>query len=271
MNRLLLLACFCIVSIWYLHGEIVEAKRFKEITNYITPETLVIFDIDDTLLVPVQTLGTDVWFLSRLEHYKKTKGDPALALDKALADWEAIRHLTDVKIVEEGTAEIIAEMQKNKVAVMGLTTQGLALSTRTIVQLNSLQIDLSKTAPSSQDHYFINGSKGVLYRQGILSTSGTAKGEALLKFFSLIGYCPKSIVFINDKKPHLHDVEKSVLGKGINFMGLRYSYSDQRIANYNKDIAEVQWTHSNFGHLLSDEEASNLLLKNKGVGKGQGR
>jgi Protein of unknown function (DUF2608) len=266
MKRFLLLICLSLATVCYLHGEIIETKNFKEITNHIRPETLVIVDIDDTLLVPVQTLGTDVWFLSRLEHHFQMKKDRILAKDTALAEWEGIRHLTNVKIVEEGTDEIIREMQKNNSVIMGLTTQGLTLAVRTVTQLKSLSIDLSKTAPASQDVYFINGQDGVLYREGVLFTSGTSKGEALIKFLDGINYHPKHVVFINDKKTHLQDVEKSIELRKMNFIGLRYSFSDQRVANFCKEIAEIQWTHSTFNHLLSDEEAFSLLNLDKSGG-----
>jgi len=243
-----------------LTAEIIETAHFDEMTQYMHPETLIIVDIDDTLLIPVQTLGTDVWFSSRLNHHLKTHEDYSLALDRSLGEWEAVRHLTGVKIVEEGTDTLIRDMQSNHVVVMGLTTQGLALATRTIIQLNSLGINLSVTAPAKEDHYFINGPHGVLYREGILFTSGTAKGQALLKLLDLLDYHPKRVVFINDKKTHLQDLEKGVLSRGIDFIGLRYSYSDERVANYSQEIADVQWSHSNFGHILSDQEAV-LLVK----------
>lgn len=70
--------------------------------------------------------------------------------------------------------EIIDSLQENQVVMMGLTTQGLALATRTAVQLKSRSIDLTKTAPTHDDHFFINGPTGVLFRKGILFTSGTA-------------------------------------------------------------------------------------------------
>lgn len=255
MRTFFLFLCLAAISYDFLQGEIFEVKKFKEIERYVNPETLVIVDIDDTLLIPVQTLGTDVWFLDRFEHHLQLKKDSTIALDRALAEWEAVRHLTKVKIVEEGSNKIIDELQKSGNVVMGLTTQGLALATRTVMQLQTLTIDLSRTAPSKQDHYFINGKNGVLYRHGILFTSGTSKGDALIKLFDIINYHPKHVVFINDKKTHLHDVEKSLELKNINFIGLRYSYSDERVANFSKEIAEIQWCHSTFDHILSDEEA----------------
>lgn len=242
-----------------LTGKIVETKHFSEILNFVTPETLLILDIDDTLLIPSQTLGTDVWFISRMKEYQENGDSYSQALEKALAEWEAVRLITKVKIVEQGTEKIIADLQGMNIKVMGLTTQGLTLATRTKNQLLSLNIDLSKTAPSKDDHYFIN-NHGVLYRQGILFTSGTPKGAALLKLLDIIGYQPNHIIFINDKETHLRDVEDGIKGRNIDFVGLRYNFSDQRVANFRREIADIQWKNSTFDRLLTDEEAEEMLL-----------
>lgn len=241
-----------------LSGKIIEVAHFNQLANFITDDTLVLVDIDDTLLIPCQTLGTDAWFCERLKHYKTIECNHEIALDRALADWEGIRHLTKIKIVETGSEKIVDQLQKKNVTLMGLTTQGLALTTRTINQLLSLAIDLSKTAPTKKDYYFYN-HQGILFRKGILFTSGSPKGEAVLLFLNLIDFHPKHIVFINDKATHLKDVETIVEEKGIRFTGLRYSYSDNRVSSYRSDIANIQWNHSSFNHILSDEEAEKLL------------
>jgi hypothetical protein len=240
-----------------LFSEIVEVQHFNEIKKHVRSESLVILDIDDTLLVPVQMLGCDPWFIHRLNFYLE-QGNYAFALDKALAEWEGVRHLTKIKIVEEGTEEVIRELQEKNICVMGLTTQGLALATRTTKQLKHLNINLSKTAPSNEDHYFINGH-GVLYRSGILFTAGSPKGEALMKLLEILSLKPKHIVFINDKLTHVRDVEGSVELSGIEFTGLRYTFSDERVQNFRQDIAEIQWTQSSFNYILSDEEALAIL------------
>ena len=236
-----------------LFAVIIETPHFQNLTQYIEAETLVILDIDDTLLLPVQTLGSDVWFVHRLQQLKKMT-DPSSALDKALAEWEAIRHLTKVQIVEEGSDRIVKELQDKNIPVMCLTTQGLALATRTVNQLRSLNIEPTLTAPSKEDLYFIN-QHGVLYRQGVLFTSGSPKGPALIKLLDLMKFHPKHIVFINDKETHLRDVEESVLAQGIRFTGLRYTYGDERVARFNPEITDIQWERSTLDHLLSDEEA----------------
>lgn len=256
--RFFLLCIFFSTSLVF--GTIIETPHFKEVLNHIDSNTLVVLDIDDTLLIPAQTLGTDIWFLHRGKQHEKAGLSRAVAFEKALAEWEAIRQLTNVSIVEEGTQAIIASLQDKNVPVMGLTTQGLALATRTIQQLQSLGIDLTPSAPSKEDHYFIN-EHGVLYRHGVLFTSGTQKGKALIKLLEINGLQPQHVLFINDKEKHLKEVESVLENLGIAFTGLRYSYSDSRIAAFDPALADIQWKHSSFDHILSDEEAA-ALLKN---------
>jgi uncharacterized protein DUF2608 len=241
----------------FLNGKIIEAPNFSEIEKYVDADTLVLLDIDETLLVPSQTLGTDVWFRHEFEKNKKAGvSDPR---DQTLALWEAIRHLTQVEVVEKGADRIVDKMQKQGIRIMGLTTQGLALATRTANQLQSLYFDLTKTAPSQEEIYFQNGRE-VLYRKGILFTNGSAKGSALLKFFELAKIRPKRVVFLNDKQCHLEDVEMPLEKVGIPFIGLRYGYSDARVERFRPEIADIQLRHSSFGRILSDTEAEKIFL-----------
>lgn len=237
-----------------LHSIIFELPHFREMTHHLKEEDLVILDIDDTLLIPTQMLGCDEWFQYRYKEHLKEMSQRE-ALEKALAEWEAIRHLTKMEIVEPGTDALIQELQNAGHCIMGLTTQGLALATRTSKQLTSHQIDLQLTAPSQEDHYFTIGGHGVLYRHGILFTSGTSKGESLFALCNKIGYSPKRIVFVNDKLAHLKDIEEVAEEKGVEFMGLRYGFSDARKRAFSPAIANYQFTHSTFEHILSDDEA----------------
>lgn len=253
---LLMTASFCSLS-----AKIIEAPHFKNVLQVITPSTLLIVDIDDTLLIPVQTLGTDAWFIYRMKSLQEKGLSQKEALLKAVAEWEAIRQLTAVKIVQEGSEKIIADLQDKELAIMGLTTQGIGLSSCTIRQLKSLHIDLSITAPAGEESLIVDSSHGVLYRKGILFTSGSKKGLALRALFKRIGYQPQHVVFINDKETHLKDVEEDLAEIGVEFIGLRYSHEDKRVAAFNPAIADIQWTQSSFEHILSDEET--LLLLNK--------
>jgi hypothetical protein len=249
------------MKFWFLFapllafGVIIETARFQEIESYAEPDTLILLDIDDTLLIPVQMLGCDEWFKDRLDLHLKEGDSPHLALEKSLAEWEAVRHLTKMEIVEPGTEGVIRALQEKQCAVMGLTTQGLALATRTALQLKENRIDLSVSAPSGSDHFLTQEGHGVLYRRGILFTSGTDKGEALFSLLEQIGCAPRRIVFINDKKSHLREVERSAEKRSVPFIGLRYSHSDAKKNAYDSELADFQFRRSTLAHLLSDDEA----------------
>jgi len=259
MKTITIFILLCLISLTgNLSAKIIETKNFHEIEHYLKPDTLLILDIDDTLLIPAQTLGTDVWFRYRLGQHQEVEKDFSKALNRAISEWEAIRHITKVKIVEDGTDEIIKRLQQKNITIMGLTTQGLELATCTVDQLHSLNIDLSKAAPTQNHHYFTSRF-GILYRHGILFTSGIQKGVALFNLLDQIDFKPKHIVFINDKDTNIREVEIIAEEKGIDFIGLRYSYCDERINSFRKEIADIQWKHSTFDRILSDEEAEEML------------
>jgi hypothetical protein len=249
--RLILLGLLFFAS---LQAKVIDIQSFKEVSSYLTKETLLILDIDDTLLIPEQMLGCDEWFTFRLKR-RQNEMASSEALEKTLSEWEAIRHLTNMEIVEPGSDKIVQGLQKQGHCVMGLTTQGLALATRTSQQLKACHFDLSSTAPSKEDCFFTLNSHGVLYRNGILFTSGMPKGKALFQLCEKIGYKPQRIVFVNDKATHIADLEATAKEKGIECLGLRYAYSDAKKAAFSPEIAEFQFTHSSFDRIMSDEEA----------------
>lgn len=253
------LLCLLFILTTSLNALIVETSSFKEITSYTNEETLVLLDIDDTLLLPVQMLGSDEWFLRHMQDIENKGLTKHLALERCIADWEAIRHITKMRVVEEGTEQIVSKMQEEGVSIMALTTQGMALATRTVQQLADAGFNLLRTAPCADDFYIALAHHGVLYRKGVLFTSGTDKGAALFHFLDSIHYTPARIVFINDKASHLKEVENTALKRGVEFIGLRYAFADIHKAAFNYDIAKFQFTHSSFDRILSDEEAEKEL------------
>lgn len=250
----------------FINAEIIETSRFADILNYVNEDTLVLLDVDDTLIVPKQTLGSDIWFTYRMSQLKAEGLSNKDALHKALNEWIAIRHLTEMELVEESTARVVRQIQERGITVMGLTTQDLTLANRTNSQLEGLEIDLRLTAPCDHDCYFAAHhehfkTQGILMRHGLLFTSGTKKGEALLNILKHVGLNPKHVIFINDKWTHLHDVAEEMKAKGIEFTGLRYAYSDERVAAFDPQVADTQWSKSTFGSILSDKDAKEIIGK----------
>lgn len=250
---------FFIITLSSINAKIIEIKYFNESVPYLTKDTLLVLDIDDTLLVPKQMLGSDRWFQERIKQQKGLSA--AEAFEKTLHEWEGIRHFIEMQIVEPGMQKTIEALQKKEHLIMGLSTQALTLSKVTFKQLINNQIDLRLTAPQ-KSYYFQHENQGVLYVNGILFTAGTSKGKALFQLLEKTQQKFKRIVFINDKASHLADVEQEATKNDVEFFGMRYGYSDFRKKSFDAKAAEIQLNQSGFTQILSDEEAKNHL-KNK--------
>ncbi|MES2274001.1 MAG: DUF2608 domain-containing protein, partial [Chlamydiota bacterium] len=96
-KKLCWLRLYLCLSIFPLFAEIKDVAHFDELISEITPETLILLDIDDTLLVPVQMLGCDEWFQFQLQKHQGTGLSVQDALEKTLAEWEAVRHITQME------------------------------------------------------------------------------------------------------------------------------------------------------------------------------
>lgn len=247
-----------------LFGEIKEIRSFREISSQIDKNTLLLLDIDNTLIHPVQELGTDQWFHSRINHYRSRGYSYGDALELALPEWEAVQNISVMRLVEPDWDLFVEKLQGNPhIQVMGMTTRGLSLATRTIHQLCTLGIDLSKHAPTKEEMPFYNANKVILYRKGIFFTSGTHKGKALKQFLEKINFMPSKVVFVNDKRGHLRQVEETMEKENIPFVGLRYGYLDQKVKNFREDIANIQF--ESFKKILSDVDAERILISQGGL------
>ncbi len=239
-----------------LSGEIIEVMHMDQLTTVLKPNALVIFDIDNTLIEPVQALGSDQWFHHRIAHWIDRGLEQDEALEKALADWMSVQNITKVQLVEPNIDRIVRHLQEQGFSVMGLTTRGLGMSTRTNQQLASVGIDLSRTAPTQDDLFFMNG-RGVLFRGGTLFTANTHKGKALFTFLDTLGIQPKMIIFINDKRSHIIPIAEWAEKRKIPFIGLRYGAADEKVKNLDAEVVDLQFEH--FGQIMSDEEAKERL------------
>lgn len=249
------------LSLLFLEGHELKATTFEiahfaQIEPYLQQRPLLILDIDNTLMEPTQTLGSDQWFYHRYLSYQKNGEKNEAALDRALSEWTAIQSITKVKTVEDCIATLVSQLQKQKLPIMGLTTRGLGLARTTIEQLHSLDIDLAKTAPESIDISF-KTTQRILFREGILFTAGSNKGEAFLRLLQEMQYSPSSVVFVNDKATHIKEVEIACEEQGIPFVGLRYGFLDDKVQNFREEIADKQFEQ--FKCIMSDNEAQNKI------------
>ncbi|MBI5346558.1 MAG: DUF2608 domain-containing protein [Chlamydiae bacterium] len=236
---------------FYIQADVFEIRNIKEIQSYLLEEeTLVVLDLDNTVIEPVQSLGSVQWFCNRIKEFQNKGFTREKAFELAYPEWFAVQAITKVKPVEKDTAQFIQSLQKN-FKVLALTSRGPDLIFPTVRQLNSINIDLSSTFPHLKEIVFESENE-TIFKNGILFANRLNKGIILYQFLKLINYFPKVIVFIDDCEKHVKEVEQAFFRTNVSFVGLRYGFLDDKVKNFDKVTADLQF--ANFGKILSDEE-----------------
>src|SRR3990167_10354995 len=169
---------FLIIFTFFLNADICEIFKMEEILKYSDRDSILIFDIDNTLITTKQLYGSDQWF--SYEFKKNIKNySYDLAFEKTLDEWFKIQALTEVKPIEENIPDLIKNLQSKNFKILALTTGDIFFALPTIKQLNSVGIDLPRNSFSGKDIFFENGT---LYKNGIIFCSGLNKGEILNQF-----------------------------------------------------------------------------------------
>jgi len=236
MKKAFSFALSILLSASFLHAEIFESSDTRDILPYITQKTLVVFDLDDTVFHMPSMLGNDAWFQHHVQQELNKGGTYDEATQTVLTTYLLLQYLSELELIDENTAELIADLQKQETFVMALTSRNPALCEHTKKELQRLGIYFSITCPCNQDL-----DLGITHRarhsEGIIFGANNQKGELLLQFFEIIGYWPEKIIFLNDKRSHLLQVSTKVEPLGIEFIGLRYSKEDERKKEFDPEIA----------------------------------
>lgn len=234
---LLLLACSA-------RGEVREISTMSEIRPELTPETLLVFDIDNTLVEPAGNIGSDQWYYYLVKAI--ARDDKTLTADAAEAKAGEIwtKTLADVKVqaVEALTPALIREQQKRGLKIMALTARGVEDAEATFRQLRDIGVDLTATPVRKED--LATDQKGRYSRGVFFVGEGPDKGKTLVAFLRKIGLRPAKVVFADDKPHHAKNVDAALAAAGIPSVSFRYGAADAKVRAFNEVMAEAADTAS---------------------------
>jgi hypothetical protein len=238
MNKIIFLSL--IVTALLAHAKIIETDSFEYIFNAVDQDTLVVFDIDNTLARTETEFGSDEWF-SHLVSQKMMEGYDyfsAIYLVLPLAYYAQFNlplQLTDPILVP-----LFRHLKTEHINSIGLTSRGLYLAERTYEQLKNIGIVFVINHLYKNEFILQPLSHPCLYKYHIIFCGNNNKGEALLLFLSTINYYPKKIIFIDDKMSHVHAVEQALQTTTIEYLGIRYTGCDHHVHNFDPAKAESQ-------------------------------
>ena len=218
--------------------KILESKDIADVLSYADLETLVIFDVDNTLLEPTQLIGGTAWFGHMLEKFQARGMNEQEAIKQAYVVWIQLQQVIKIKTVEKQTASVVKQLHEKNIKTMGLTARGFALAHRTSEQLYSLGISLDANT-IYQDDVILDESAGFVKGTLFLDPAGN-KGERLFQFFDKINYEPPKILFVDDMPEFMESVHDAVVAKEIPFVGLRYGVADDRSLTFEPARADEE-------------------------------
>jgi len=224
-----------------LSALVLETKNLSQVTQHIVQnkKTLIVFDIDNTLALPPEELGSEDWFSFKIQNYE-LEGFPAdIAFNKTLQLYNHIHSIIDLKKVQNAP-QLINSLQKQNIPTIALTARNLVQGT--IRQLANLGIHLATIRLPAQ-HLSLptpNPKRPACYQSGIIFCNGNDKGSLLLHFLDTIAYKPERIIFVDDKLKNIESVKNAAQQRNIDFVGLRYSKFDKRSQKFDHCKASKQ-------------------------------
>lgn len=219
-------------------AELLEIESMKELMPRLEPGTLVVFDIDNTLLTPSGNIGSDHWYEYLIEAYKRddAKLTEAQAEAKAGEAWSKTLPKIKVVPVEDLEPAFLAAIQKRGLKVMALTAREPADAAVTFAQLEAVGYDLAASAPFQRDW---RSKSGGLYSQGVFLAGDGNKGDFLVEFLKAAGLKPKAVVFADDKLKHAKNVDAALTAAGIPVTAFRYGGADAKISAFRTVMGEA--------------------------------
>ncbi len=256
-----LLWCGSIFSI------IVKTDDVSIITKELIPNSLVVFDIDNTLAHPEgvpegNPLGSDQWFV----YLYKNRMNDGLSINQAIKDvlplYCHIQSKTTLVPVDESMLGFIEKLQTMPtIDVIALTARSFPLITRTIEQLDQMGVDFAESSPFCHN-VALDLPHPALCRHGVIFSGMNDKGETLYAFAKASDHLPSKVIAIDDKEKNLRSIERACEEHAIPFFGIHYSGADKYVDEFNANLAE-KYVHEFLSPYLNNSEQSSNGFCNK--------
>ncbi len=269
------LVTLLVLAIWYHAGMAqvihIETDSFAEINSLYHDKvtdranTLLVFDIDETLLTMSQALGSVAWWDWQNELLRQDNDSSKLVAHTMhdLVDVQNVLfQLIKMNVTDQFVVPFIKEASEQGSSVMGLTARGRESLSITLSQLtgngfvdqqNQLLFHTSGPKLSNQDTALggdlqcdsLTGH--VSYYQGIVFLGSQNKGQALRCILAGSDKHYKTIFFVDDVANNVDAVAKEFANQvGIDVFSIRYTRGDSKKQRFLhtealQDEADTQW------------------------------
>ncbi len=203
--------------------------------SLIDQDTLVVFDIDNTLIRQNSLIGTHQWG----DHMRSRAIENGISAEKAAeiqhAAFQSVQPYVQVVKVEEDVDAILKHLQKNHISHFALTARAPVLKEVTFKQLESVNLFFNKSFPEQNNLSLIRD----YFYKGLIFSGSTPKGEILKTILQNSVYKYKKIIFIDDRKYNLDSIESSLKDEPVVLLTYRYGAADNFVQSFNPELADL--------------------------------
>lgn len=255
--------------------DFIEANTLDDVKAHmqeLAPGALVVFDVDNVLIVPGEATLHNVNKDFREDNFKilknKLSEEDYLYL-RGIVKLQYTRVLVNpempgfIKSLQDRGIKVIA-LSSMQTGSLGVIADRHALR---IKELRDFDIYFGNAFPDYKKHIYLKGVQGfgqgesAGYLEGVICTNNAPKGEALAAFLAEIKFMPSEIVFVDNKLHKLHSVKMACRKLGIPFKGIHYNEAKLKGPVLNEAVANFQFEYLERNRKwLSDKEAEILML-----------
>jgi len=246
-------------------SEITESKDLEPLVKALgdaDANTLVIFDIDNVIIIPSDEHNLYAHPLRR-SLWEKTKS--RLTVDSAFFIKSSILSNAKWTYIDESILDIFEVIRKRKIPTLALTAVGTGnfgiiknLEDWRITELYKIGVNFSDICPLKEFFTlscFESEYGTPMIKSGIIFTSMLEKGQILEYILLKYNYLPKKIVFVDDLLPNIESIQKMCNRMMINYHGIHYTAVEnmqQPCLNENNEILKFQILESEYIWLTDD-------------------
>jgi hypothetical protein len=211
----------------------------NQLSDFVTDNTLVLFDLDHTVFEGAEVYGHANWFYDRIREGKKQGITASDTIRKIFPLWLESQERTSVKPVEPQIPSFIKQLQARGLKVMGFTARWAPMIPATLRQLEEIDVHFESSSLTPANLSVDDFEPPVAYGKGVLFMSEFFDKSLVLKaYLERIRYEPQRIVIVDDCYGHLKDVVGAFASTDIAVVGLHYPLVEQRRSSWNPVLAE---------------------------------
>lgn len=235
-----------------------EATSAVEISNILSnlgEGSIILVDIDDTIITPSSVLFRRAPFNKLIDDLKKNK-EKYPRYEEILSNWRLQRKAI---LTDQEWPRILRKL-KEKHRVYGLTKMDIgqfghikSMESWRYDELKSLNIVF--TLPSEVSLQSVDGS---CFYKGILMTGKHSKSQTIQNYYNHLK--THTLVMIDDRKEHLEDIKIFCEHHSIHFIGILFKGMEKFKDNVDPAAASLQKQYLlHNAQWLEDDEAAKLL------------